>query len=200
MQALKITPNPRYLSKLRLIFTIAGFFAAIFGLLFGLLIGIDEGAEVSLIVFICFLAADFLWWAPAMLLAGSYYRSLNYEIQDDEVIVHAGILTKSVKHVPYRTVTNIKIKRGIFDRYLFNIGTLNIQTAGMSGSTGAEESLVGLADVHEVYDHVVGKLRQFRGGMSPTAAETDDNAAFTGGGTLDKILTEVRAIRQKMEK
>jgi hypothetical protein len=37
-----------------------------------------------------------------------------------------------------RTVTTISVKRDILDRWLFNLGTLEIQTAGMSGQTGAE--------------------------------------------------------------
>jgi hypothetical protein len=46
---------------------------------------------------------------------------------------------------------NVGKKRDILDRWLFGLGTLNIQTAGMSGLTGAEESLVGLPNVQEVY-------------------------------------------------
>ena len=135
-----------------------------------------------------------------MLLTGPYYRSLSYEIQDDEVIVHVGILTKSVKHVPYRTVTNLTVKRDILDRWLFGLGTLNIQTAGMSGQTGAEERLVGLTNVQEVYEMVVTELRRFRGGMAPTAAEAESASAVVSADALSAILAEVRAIRQALEK
>ena len=100
----------------------------------------------------------------------------------------------------YRTVTNVTIKRGILDRYMFNIGTLNIQTAGMSGSTGAEESLVGLADVQEIYDIVVQKLRLFRGGMTPTTTEVDIEPDASSRDVLNAILSEVKAIRQNTEK
>jgi uncharacterized membrane protein YdbT with pleckstrin-like domain len=127
-----------------------------------------------------------------MIMSVFYYRSLSYEIQDDEIIVRVGIVTKSVKHVPYRTVTNITIKRGILDR-AFNIGTLAIQTAGMSGTSGAEQSLVGLVDVQSVYDDVVVKLRQFRGAMSPTGAAEEP-------ATEDPVLEELRAIRRALEK
>jgi putative membrane protein len=134
-----------------------------------------------------------------MLLTYPYYRSLSYEIQDDEVIMHVGIWTKSVKHVPYRTVTNLTVKRGILDR-LFGLGTLNIQTAGMSGTTGAEESLEGLTNVQEVYDIVVTELRRFRGSMAPTAAEEEIEPAVASTDALSAILTEVRAIRHALEK
>ena len=139
-------------------------------------------------------------WLVGMALTGPYYRSLRYEVMADEVIVRAGIVTKSVKHVPYRTVTNITVRRGLMDRWLFSLGTLNIQTAGMSGTTGAEESLVGLPDVQTVYDIVVTELRRFRGSQAPTAADDDVTApAAMADGQLTQLLVEVRAIRQILE-
>lgn len=200
MQALNIKPSIGYLKKLRVILTLVAVLIALFGYIMGQLIGIDHGPYVANMVFIGFLIADLVWWIPAILLVGLYYRSLSYEIQDDEVIVRVGIVTKSVKHVPYRTVTNLKVNRGILDRYLFNLGSLNIQTAGMSGTTGAEESLVGLSNVQEVYDHVAGKLRSFRGGMTPTAADVDIESDASSGAVLGAILNELKAIRKNIEK
>lgn len=139
-------------------------------------------------------------WAVGMILTGPYYRSLRYEVLADEVIVRAGIVTKSVKHVPYRTVTNITIRRGPMDRWLFGLGTLNIQTAGMSGTTGAEESLVGLPDVQAVYDIVVAELRRFRGSQAPTAADDDMPVpVYKANGELRQILVELQAIRHALE-
>jgi len=200
MQVLEIKPSISYLKKLRVIFTIIALIIAVVGYLFGLLIGIEHGPRVATIIFIVFLIVDLVWWIPAMVLAGLYYNSLSYEIQDDEVIVHVGIVTKSVKHVPYRTVTNITINRGILDRYMFDIGTLNIQTAGMSGTTGAEESLLGLANVQEVYNKVVQKLRLFRGGMAPTTTEVDVEPDASSRDVLNAILNELKAIRQNTKK
>jgi uncharacterized membrane protein YdbT with pleckstrin-like domain len=122
---------------------------------------------------------------------------LIYEIQDDEVIVHVGIWTKSVKHVPFRTVTNLKVNRDIFDRWFFDLGSLNVQTAGMSGQTGAEESLLGLPNVQEIYELVRSRLRRYRGAMGPTAAGEESEP---GVDSLAAILTEVKAIRAAVEK
>ena len=200
MQTQYITPNPRYLGKLFLIVTIIAVGVLVARTLLGWAISLDEGARAGRTVTFVIFLVDAAFWLIAIILIGPYYRSLKYEIQDDEVIVRVGIWTKSVKHVPYRTVTNIKINRGILDRFFFNIGTLNIQTAGMSGSTGAEESLVGMADVQGVYETVATKLRKFRGGMSPTAAGADDEVVPAAGETLEKILEELKSIRRQMEK
>ena len=65
----------------------------------------------------------------------------------------------------------------------------------MSGQTGAEESLVGLENVQEVYELVVTELRRFRGAMSPTTGQ--DELPADGSGAL---LDEVQAIRKLLEK
>jgi uncharacterized membrane protein YdbT with pleckstrin-like domain len=181
--------------------TIVAFLFLIAGAITGLIIMQDSNSEegASTIVFLVTIIGNVVWWAPAMVLARAYYRSLSYEIQDDEVIVRAGILTQSVKHVPYRTVTNITVKRDIFDRWFFDLGKLNIQTAGMSGTTGAEESLVGLPNFQEAYEIVATQLQRFRGGMDPTAAGTDDVAPAAPDAALSAILAQVRAIRRALE-
>lgn len=199
MQTKTFKPSSKYLSKSRLSITIVALLILAGGILLGWLMSFDReiGASGFRIVVIV-IVTDAVWWVPAMLLTGPYYRSLSYEIQDDEVIVRAGVLTKSVKHVPYRTVTNLTVKRDILDRWL-GLGTLNIQTAGMSGQTGAEERLVGLPNVQEVYEMVVTELRRFRGGMAPTAAEVEGAPAVASADALSAILAEVRAIRQSLE-
>jgi membrane protein YdbS with pleckstrin-like domain len=209
MQAQIFKPSPRYLTKLRLVITIVALLILVGGILLGWLIGHDSEVDASdvMMIYVIIAGADLLWCVPALILTGPYFRSLSYEVQDDEVIVRVGIWTHSVKHVPYRTVTNLTVKRDILDRWLFGLGTLNVQTAGMSGTTGAEESLVGLPNVQEVYDIVVTELRRFRGGMAPTAAEVEARGmdaraiepAVTSPDTLSAILAEVRAIRQKLE-
>jgi hypothetical protein len=69
----------------------------------------------------------------------------------------------------------------------------------MSGQTGAEESLVGLAEVQDVYELVATELRRFRGGMAPTATGEEPELPGDTAGTLAAILAEVRAIHQKLE-
>ena len=210
MKSKHLTPSPKYLTKMRVTMVLLALAIILSGALLGFLLSFtpDIGRDGAVLTFKVTAVLNIIWLVPALLLSGPYYRSLAYEIENDEVIVRAGIVTKSVKHVPYRTVTNITIRRGILDRWLFGLGTLIIQTAGMSGSTGAEEVLIGLDDVQNVYDLVVEELRRFRGSMAPTAAEeildgtsqeaAGYNQAWTGG-MLDDILVELRTIRKTLE-
>jgi membrane protein YdbS with pleckstrin-like domain len=200
MQVRSIKPNPKYLTRMRLVASIVALAiltGAILFILFLLPVGkMRLGAALMILFFTLFF--DLIWWVLAMFLLGPYYRSLRYEVQDDEVIVYAGIWTQSVKHVPYRTVTNLTVKRDVLDRWL-GLGTLNIQTAGMSGQKGAEEHLAGLTDVQGVYDAVAGELRRFRGGMAPTQADVDVAPVAGPPDVLGDILAEVQAIRKAME-
>ncbi len=201
METRTIQPSPQYLSKLRLICHIIAVLSLASGLLLGLLISLDPdvGSNGFSIAGMVTAGLVLLFWIPAMLLVGPYYRSLSYEIHEDEVIVRAGIITKSVKHVPYRTVTNLTVVRGLLDRWFFGLGALNIQTAGMSGTTGVEESLVGLPNYDEIYEIVAAELRRFRGAMAPTAAEVEGEPKLASPEALNELLTEVRAIRQAVE-
>jgi len=195
-------PSPQYLSKLRSIHTLIALGVVGGGALLGWLLSLDEeiGAQGFTTTLIVSGILALLWWVPAMLLVGPYFQSLHYEVRDDEVVVRVGILTKAVKHVPFRTVTNLTVNRGILDRWLYGLGTLNIQTAGMSGTTGAEESLVGLPNYDEVYEMVAAELRRFRGAMAPTAAGDEGEPTTLPTGTMGDILDELRAIRQALEK
>ena len=189
-------PNRRYLIKMVVGIAIAGVLAIGGTMAFALLIP-DRDATI---IFSLFALGETVVWILAIILAGPYYSSLSYEVQDDEVIVRAGIIDQSVKHVPYRTVTNITVKRDILDRWFFGLGSLHIQTAGMSGQSGAEEKLVGLPNVQEVYEMVATELRRFRGGMAPTAAEVEPEPTMASSEALTAILGELRAIRQALQK
>ena len=197
METQTFKPSRRYRAKLFLVITVIAVFVMVVGLLAAWITLEDGGPQDAWAVIFVFLLLDLVWYLPALLLVGAYFRSLRYEIHDDEVIVHVGIWTKSVKHVPFRTVTNLKVNRDIFDRWFFDLGSLNVQTAGMSGTKGAEESLLGLPNVQEIYELVRSRLRRYRGAMAPTAAGEDREP---GDDSLAAILTEVKAIRAAVEK
>lgn len=197
METRILEPSSRYRSKLFLVATVVAVIILLFGLVIAGGVADDKGREAAGNIVVVFLLLDLAWYVPVLLLIRAYYRSLKYEIQDDEVIVHVGIWTKSVKHVPFRTVTNLKVNRDIFDRWFFDLGSLNVQTAGMSGTSGAEESLVGLPSVQDVYELVSSRLRLYRGAMGPTASEEE---GAPRADPLAAILNELKAIRAAVEK
>ena len=91
------------------------------------------------------------------------------------------------------------MKSDLLDRWLFNLGSLEIQTAGISGKTAPEQKLEGLDNVGEIYKPVAAKLRRYRGAMTPTVAEIEPERSEPSVGVGAELLEEVRNIRRLIE-
>jgi membrane protein YdbS with pleckstrin-like domain len=158
MSVMTFRPDAKLKSKFYLMTLLFGGLwvlpCAAFGFFLGSDVGGASGATAGVAIS---LVLNALWLLPVFLVIGPYCNSLCYEIHEDEVIVRVGIITKSVKHVPFRTVTNIKVSQGPFDR-IFGLGTLHVETAGMSGTQRSEQSLIGLIDHQGVYEMVAAAM------------------------------------------
>ena len=83
--------------------------------------------------------SNLIWLIPVLIFVPFYFRSIEYSVKAEsgetmpEIYVKKGVFTVTRKHVPFRTITNISSRAGLFDR-LFGIGSVHIETAGYSGS------------------------------------------------------------------
>jgi len=147
---------------------------------------------------------NLIWLIPALIVQPFYINSIEYSVKAEsgetmpEVYVKKGIVTVTRKHVPFRTITNIASKAGAFDR-LFGIGSVNIETAGYSGTsqTGPEEKLEGIVFYEEVRDFILNELRKFR---DPYVTGTEvvlpvEEPVPRGPGLDDEMLITLREIR-----
>jgi uncharacterized membrane protein YdbT with pleckstrin-like domain len=128
-----------------------------------------------------------------MIIARIYTKTMEFQIFDNEVVVRKGVVNKTEKHVPFRTVTNISTRYGLLDK-LFGIGTVEIETAGKSGqSPGPEEKIEGITNYVDMRDTILDELRKFRSqyttGTEPAIAKTSDNDVASA------ILSELREIK-----
>jgi membrane protein YdbS with pleckstrin-like domain len=159
MNALGFTPNVNYLYKrltqILLLALIVVSITTFLGRQIGYCInpsgGTIWGVVISLMINLACLGLT-------IILVYKHYRGLFYEIHEDEVIMHAGVITRSVTHVPFQMITNIKLRRCPLDR-LLKLGTIDIQTAGEGEYHCATESLVGLQNYKEIYDKVTMSIR-----------------------------------------
>ncbi len=101
MSSREFLPNSKYQFKLMLVITLIGFLVLLGMGILSTLISLDDPGA-GLVVFGITILGVAIYWVVGMLISVPYFRSLRYEIQDDEVIVNVGIITHSVKHVPYR--------------------------------------------------------------------------------------------------
>ncbi|MHA3964200.1 MAG: PH domain-containing protein [Candidatus Thorarchaeota archaeon SMTZ1-45] len=134
-------------------------------------------------------AAIFLLWIiyTYIYVKRIYYSLASWEREvSPEIFVRKGIITITQRHVPFRTVTNLRTRRGVFDR-LFKIGTIQVETAAkssimqgggliaiilqrlMKGGT-AQENIEGVKFHEELRDFILRELRGF--GRAPLPIET----------------------------
>lgn len=147
---------------------------------------------------------NLIWLVPALIAIPPYFKSMEYSVKAEsgdtmpEIYSKRGILTITRRHVPFRTITNISSKAGLFDR-LFKIGSVHIETAGYSGSkqAGPEEKLSGIVFYEEVRDFILRELRKFK---QPYVTGTEvvhptEEAVPKMEGLDDEILITLREIR-----
>jgi membrane protein YdbS with pleckstrin-like domain len=152
---------------------------------------------------------NLLWLVPSYFITPIYISSIEYSVKGEtgetmpEIYVKKGFVTVTRKHVPFRTITNISSKAGPFERF-FSIGSVNIETAGFSGSnqTGPEEKLEGITFYEEVRDYILEELRRYR---TPYVTGTEmihreETPVPRGPGLDDEILITLREIRDLLVK
>jgi len=150
---------------------------------------------------LAYLAISVLLIVPIVLLIGPYVNSMSYQVHGTEIVVFKGIINRTEKHVPFRTVTNISSRAGPFDR-LFGIGTVFIETAGQSALiSGAEERIEGIRVYKEVRDYILRELRKFRTPYAIMTEAEEPVPSLAESSAIVKELREIKAIlRQHNER
>jgi uncharacterized membrane protein YdbT with pleckstrin-like domain len=154
------------------------------------------------------IVTNLAWLIPILIFIPAYFKSIEYSVKAEtgetmpEIYVKQGIITVTRKHVPFRTITNISSRVGIFDR-LFGIGSVHIETAGYSGShqAGPEVKLEGIVFYEEVRDFILNELRKFK---APYVTGTEvvprvEEPVPRTEGLDDEILITLREIRDLLK-
>jgi membrane protein YdbS with pleckstrin-like domain len=134
-----------------------------------------------------------LYWIP------KFHSSINYVLENEEIIVTKGVWWKTKSVVPYNRITNVNIYQGPISRS-FGLGRLSIQTAGFSGvsSSGqrtAEAEIFGIKSFEGTKDIVMNFVKGMRPQAIEAAAETRPSANLN-----EQILQELRRMRKAVEK
>lgn len=137
-------------------FIIVLIWIGLFGLFIGLghetfreiILALSQPLEILVIIGWEVINLFYLMSATVILAIGSLYtyiyvKMIEYSVIGwskevmPEIYAKKGIINITKKHVPFRTIVNVRTTKGIFDR-LFGIGTVLIETAG--GSVGGQPS------------------------------------------------------------
>jgi membrane protein YdbS with pleckstrin-like domain len=122
------------------------------------------------------------WLVPALVWVHLYVRSIEYSVVGwqgeamPEIYQKKGIITITKKHVPFKNITHVKNRVGIFDR-LYGIGCVKVETAGEKGgmqatgvltliisrlfSSSSEENIEGIRFHEELKRFILKEMRGF---------------------------------------
>ncbi|MHA1346716.1 MAG: PH domain-containing protein, partial [Candidatus Heimdallarchaeaceae archaeon] len=135
--------------------------------------------------------------AVIMILSKIYFQRLKYELLDTEIMIHKGVITETKTIIPFRTITNLLVRRGPLDRY-FGTSTLIIQTAGEGKISRPEGKIIGIYYPHKLLEEIMNLVRLLD---SPKFLRKDDLMASSPRSirTLyGEILEELREIKDKV--
>jgi membrane protein YdbS with pleckstrin-like domain len=128
---------------------------------------------------------------------GLYYKSMWYELREDEITWKRGVWFRTTGIVPYNRITNIDVRQGPVMR-LLGISTLAVQTAGYSGQAVPEIRIEGMGHAEELRELIRSLVRQ--PGNSGDGNGGVNTRVPAGPVTTDqKILNELVRIRQLLE-
>jgi len=153
----------------------------------------DEGRIVFAICLLGWLVVMFLvlLWIPA------FYKSLEYQIEDDCVKAKAGVLWRKHVTVPFSKMTNLDVTQGPLQR-AFDIGTIHVQTAGAGGQQGAQAELrlTGIRNREEIKDIILERVRGYAAGVEQRKEKISPE---TEPEILRQMLAELQAVRELLQ-
>jgi uncharacterized membrane protein YdbT with pleckstrin-like domain len=110
-----------------------------------------------------------------------------------------GVFWRKRVTVPYTKITNIDVTQGPGQR-MFNIGAVHVQTAGASGTQGAqaELQLIGVRDFNELKDIIMERVRGYV--VSRPEEVKKEVVGESDSEIFRRMLEELTAIREVLEK
>lgn len=166
-------------------------------MLFLVLLAIVVAWLLGLDPIVCLIAEGgyiLLVYIPVAFYIPAFFRTLEYEMGADSIVLKKGVFWRRRTTVPYTKITNIDITQGPVER-MYKISTLHLQTAGSSGGeTGKAEIVIpGIRDCEILKDYIAQRAHKAVG--TPVASvpipETD---------TMSMILAELKGLREDLQK
>ncbi|WP_435157584.1 PH domain-containing protein [Haladaptatus sp. DFWS20] len=115
------------------------------------------------------------------------YQNTNYVVTNAALYKKTGVLSRNVQRIEFDKVQDTSYRQSFFGAQ-FGYGTVDISTAGGSGVEMSFENIDDPQDLQSLINERSKKRDE------PTSAGSDKAAV------LDEILTELRAIRETVEK
>ena len=195
-----IKPDKKYQTAQLLILSVLSSLIIIGAVVLNIIIYLEAGSDSDgiMVIWLLCLGLISIMWIVSFPLIYLWIKNLSYFIHDDRITIQSGIITKKEQNIPYRSITDFVLTRGLFDR-LLDIGTIKIQTAGQSTSaTGYEGNLSGLLDYKPLHADLREKLKSLH--PISESITTSESVKQSDDSILVQILGELKEIRRNTEK
>lgn len=197
---MEIKPNKNLFKKQLYVLLTISFLVLIVAAILQIVIPLDpkvSASNVASILWPVVIVVLFLLWLIATPIVNVWIKNLIYYIDEDRITIHKGILSKIKQNVPYRAITDFQLHRSLYDRFL-GIASIKVQTAGQSPTaTGFEAKLSGLTEWDELLENLREKVKI----LYPSLVTSQTTDLITNeNGLLEKILDELKSIRNALEK
>lgn len=123
----------------------------------------------------------------------AYYKSIEYEVLENEIHVFHGIITKIRKIVPLRTITNLNVKRSIWDRML-GIGTIEVLTSATTTLTSEKINGIRSYMLLMLQELIINKVRGINGITEVSKTQLSPNQLRVEDHFTEQVIQEVKEI------
>lgn len=191
---MEITPSWKLFTKDVLILLTLTSLLLLIAVLLQLLIPLGKhipGGQVAGILWPITIGVALLMWLISLPIIYFWIKNLKYEILQDRITIHKGILTKVQQNIPYRSITDFILHRSLYDR-LLGLASIRVQTAGQSTTaTGYEGNVAGLLEWEPLIQDLRERVKSLHA-RSPAIVPEESKMEET----LRNILEEVQALRK----
>lgn len=116
-------------------------------------------------------AVAMVLFIPYTLVAIGRALSYRYRLDDDELVIRSGVLSRSVRHLPYTRIHNIDAVQNVLHRML-GVAAVRIETGG-GGEPEASIQVLSLEAFQELRRHVLARRRPAGVEEAPEEAPLD---------------------------
>ena len=122
---------------------------------------------------------------PSVIGAVARYLAFSYRLEDEELVIRDGILTRKVRSVPYARIQNVDLVQNLFHR-LLKVAVVRLETAS-GGKPEAVIHVLTLPAVDELKSHILrGKSDPRSQGRSVTGSVTAGSELSPSPEALDR--------------
>jgi len=132
------------------------------------------------------------------------YDTTWYVMTDRALRIRRGIWIIEEKTITYENIQNVKVTQGPVQRH-FNIANVKVETAGVSGTVGKQQSPIGnsgliegVTNASEIRDRILTKLRESGSAGLGDEADDRDVRGRRSTGLSAAHLDVLRAIRDEL--